>query len=89
MIEVKFTRSFKKRSLKLSRRNQQLQKNLAKQLTLFEQDPFHPSLKTHYLEGKRTHQLSIWIQNNLRALCVKRDDYYIFFDLINHDQYYH
>ena len=87
MIRVKFTQSFKKRSLKLSKKNKRLEKAFIKQFALFKENPSHPSLKTHHLQGKRSDQLSVWIQNNLRAVCVKRGNKYIFFDLINHDQY--
>ncbi|MBU1088530.1 plasmid stabilization protein [Patescibacteria group bacterium] len=86
-MNFEFTHSFKKEAKKLCKQNQQLKSKLAKQFKLFGINPNHPSLKLHKLQGKRSVQYAIWIKGNLRALCIKKNNIYIFFDLITHNQY--
>ena len=86
-MKIHFSQDFKKKSSKLIKNNYRLKKQLIKQFGLFQNNPRHPSLKLHQLEGKRSKQFSIWIKGNLRALCIKSGRKYIFFDLNNHDKY--
>ncbi len=81
------TPSFEKKASKLCQKNQQLRSDSIKQFSLFAQNPFHPSLKIHKLRGRRSTQLAVWIQGNLRALCIQDGSMYIFFDLVTHDEY--
>jgi len=86
-MKVYFTKDFIKKSNKLIKRNSQLEKRLTKQITLFKKNTQHPSLKLHKLKGQRSNQFAIWIEGNLRALCIQDNDEYVFFDFITHDEY--
>ena len=86
-MNFELTDSFEKKSQKLCRKDSRLRSSLIKQFKLFSQDPMHPSLKMHKLQGKRSTQFAIWVQADLRALAIKVQDKYIFFDLLTHDQY--
>ena len=81
------TKAFEKKAQKLCRKNPGLKQILAKQFKLFSQNPRHPSLKLHKLLGKRSFQFTIWITADLRAISIVKDDKYIFFDLVTHDEY--
>jgi phage anti-repressor protein len=81
------TQAFQKKAQKLCRKDRRLRLQLAKQFSIFKKNHRHPSLKLHKLQGKRTEQYSIWIIGNLRAIGIKTDNDYVFFDLITHDQY--
>lgn len=86
-MNFSLTQGFQKKAQKLCKRDSQLRQALVKQFTLFQEDHLHPSLKLHKLKGKRSEQYAIWIIGDLRALSIKSEEEYIFFDLVNHDQY--
>jgi mRNA-degrading endonuclease YafQ of YafQ-DinJ toxin-antitoxin module len=86
-MNFELTDSFKKKSQKLDLKNPRLRSALIKQFHLFSQNPRHPSLKLHKLQGERSTQFAIWIISDLRALAIKSGEKYIFFDLITHDEY--
>lgn len=86
-MSFSLTNAFTKKVKKLCQKNAGLNQELAKQFSLFQQNPLHPSLKLHKLQGKRSVQYAIWIKGDLRALCIKEKDDYIFFDLVTHDEY--
>jgi len=86
-MNFRLTTSFERKASKLCQKDSQLKIELIKQFIFFQQNPHHPSLKLHKLQGKRSTQYAIWIQGDLRALCIKDGDMYIFFDLVTHDQY--
>lgn len=81
------TESFEKKVGKLLKKNPKLKLELIKQLSLFRDNPLHPSLKLHKLKGKRSTQYAVWILSDLRALCIKNGEMFIFFDVVTHDEY--
>lgn len=86
-MNFSLTQSFQKKAQKLCKKDVQLRQSLAKQFSLFQENHHHPSLRLHKLRGKRSEQYAIWIIGDLRALGIKNNEEYIFFDLVNHDQY--
>lgn len=86
-MNFSFTQSFQKKVQKLCKKDPALRRELTKQFSLFQTNHSHPSLKLHKLKGKRSEQYAIWIVADLRALGIKDGDSYVFFDLVNHDQY--
>lgn len=86
-MNIYFSTKFVKKVTALTKRNKNLKKSLDKQISLFKTNLNHPSLKLHKLKGKRSDQLAIWIKRDLRALCVKEGDNYLFVNLITHDEY--
>lgn len=89
-MKIELTDSFKKKAQKLTKKDSALKLALKKQFSLFKSNPFYPPLHLHKLQGKRSEQYSIKIKSDLRALSIKsrdKNDTYIFFDLITHDEY--
>lgn len=86
-MKISFSKNFIKKSTRLIKKNPQLEKSLVKQLSLFKKNNKHPSLRLHKLKGQRSDQLAVWIEDDLRALCIQSNDEYVFFDLVKHDQY--
>jgi Txe/YoeB family toxin of Txe-Axe toxin-antitoxin module len=58
---------------KLTRYN--LDKKFNKQIKLFEQNPYHPSLHTELLEPRKHGIYSFRIDRKFRALFIYRDDH--------------
>lgn len=86
-MNFSLTQSFQKKAQRLCKKDAQLRFALAKQFSLFQENHEHPSLKLHKLKGTRSEQYAVWIMGNLRALGIKSEDEYVFFDLVTHDQY--
>lgn len=84
---LSFSQNFQRRLAKLVENNIALRKKFKKQIALFQENPSHIGLRLHKLKGKRSEQYAIWIDGDLRAVAVKDGDSYLFFDLVNHDQY--
>jgi mRNA-degrading endonuclease YafQ of YafQ-DinJ toxin-antitoxin module len=87
MTKVIYTESFKKMISKFKNKNPLLDKIFRKQFKRFKENPCHVGLRLHRLKGKRSSQYAIQIEGDLRALAIKEDDAYIFFDLVKHDEY--
>ena len=51
MVELIWDDKFKKNFRKWSHQHPELKAQFAKKIVQFEEDPFHPSLKTHTLSG--------------------------------------
>jgi len=73
---------------KIKKGNLKLFKKIQKQLILFKQNPYHPSLKTHKLKGKLSEYRSIYIERNLRMLYYIKVNEAVFFDMGTHDEVY-
>lgn len=86
-MNFSLTQSFQKEVQKLCKKDPSLRSALVKQFSLFQENHQHPSLRLHKLKGKRSEQYAIWIIGDLRALGIKQDEEYVFFDLVTHDQY--
>lgn len=86
-MNVYFSSRFIKKSRQLIKKDRSLQKSLEKQISLFKKNPDDPSIRFHKLKGKRSRQIAIWIKGDLRALCVKEKNDYVFVDIITHDEY--
>jgi proteic killer suppression protein len=84
---IHFTQAFQKKAQKLCKKDNSLREDLAKQISIFQVNPHHPSLRLHKLHGRRSEQYAIWIKGDLRALSIKNGNVYIFFELVTHDQY--
>lgn len=80
-----FTEAFRKKAQKMCKKDPDLRHALGKQFALFQKNHRHPSLRLHKLQGNRSEQCAIWIVADLRALGVKEQSEYVFFDLVTHD----
>lgn len=87
MKEIEFSPDFTKKIKQVRSKNQKLYTKIRKQLSLFQQDPQHPSLRTHKLSGKLQNTWSISIDMNYRMIYKTNDSYY-FFHIGIHDEVY-
>ncbi len=72
----------------VKRKNPKLLKKIHKQLALFKENPKHPSLRTHKLEGKLSNSWSITVEENIRILYYLKKDGVVFFLIGTHDEIY-
>lgn len=87
MKEIEFSLELTKKIKQIRSKNQKLYTKIKKQLLLFQQNPDHPSLRTHKLSGKLQNTWSISIDMHYRMIYVKNDSYYFFY-LGTHDEVY-
>lgn len=78
----------KKELKNIKSHNYQLSQKIEKQLTLFQDNHTHPSLKTHKLTGKLGSYWSISIDKSIRMLFTVDENRVLFFDIGTHDQVY-
>jgi mRNA-degrading endonuclease YafQ of YafQ-DinJ toxin-antitoxin module len=86
-MSIYFSTKFVRKAKLLTKKDKSLKNSLDKQISLFETNPSHPSLKLHKLKGRRSTQYAVWIKGNLRALCIKDKSGYLFVNLVTHDRY--
>lgn len=73
---------------KIKTHNKQLAQKIEKQLSLFQLNHFHPSLRVHKLTGNLSNIWSISVDTNIRGLYILTNDETYFFDIGTHDQVY-
>lgn len=86
-MKVVLTERFKKRVTKRVKKNSELERKIVKQIQLLRQNPHHPSLKLHKLEGERRLEYAVWVEGNLRLTCQIDGEVIVLTDLITHDEY--
>ncbi|HPS40781.1 MAG TPA: type II toxin-antitoxin system mRNA interferase toxin, RelE/StbE family [Candidatus Woesebacteria bacterium] len=87
MKPIKFDQNFINKLKKLKNQNPTLYFKVYKQLSLFKENPRHPSLRTHELKGKLKNVFSISVDRSFRLVYIKNGEY-LFFDLGFHSQIY-
>lgn len=87
MKRVIFSPSFQKLLIQLQRKDRRLFEKVKIQLTFFEDNPRHPSLRLHKLKGELKDTWSLSVTMDFRLLFVEDSEYY-FFDMGTHDQVY-
>lgn len=85
-----FTASYEKIERRFLRRHPDLIERYHKTLALLEQDPFHPSLRLHGLEGRLAglHSASITLQYRITLELEIREREIILVNIGSHDQVY-
>jgi len=63
-------------------------KKINKQLRLFKENPKHPSLRTHKLQGELSNSWSITIERNIRMIYYFPNNRIVFFVIGTHDEVY-
>lgn len=84
-MQLRFKKQFKKTATQLTP-NQQNQ--LEERLELFLENPHHPLLRNHQLNGELADIRSINISGDLRALYFDDGDSYVFITVGTHSQLY-
>lgn len=87
-MEFHISPALDKRLQKLLKTNPQISLKIEKQLKIFFQDHYHPSLKTHKLSGELNNLWSISITKSLRMTYILDGDKAYFIDFGTHDQVY-
>lgn len=88
--ELIFTGSYEKIEKRFLKRHPDLLDRYRKTLALLEQDPFHPSLRLHGLEGRLAglHSISITLQYRITLELEIRDREIILVNVGSHDEVY-
>ena len=73
---------------KIKAKDKQLTGKIQKQLELFQENHFHPSLRIHKLSGNLENIWSIAVGRNLHMLFFLSGEAAYFFDIGTHDQVY-
>lgn len=88
--ELIFTESYEKIEKRFLKRHPDLLNRYRKTLALLEQDPFHPSLRLHGLEGRLAglHSASITLQYRITLELEIRGREIILVNVGSHDEVY-
>lgn len=88
-MNAKFSPSVQKELEKIQRKDRKLANRIEKQIVLFEENPKHPSLRTHKLAGTIDNMWSISITMSIRMVYVLLDrNSVIFVKIGTHDEVY-
>jgi addiction module RelE/StbE family toxin len=88
-MNAKFSLSIQKELKKIQQRDEKLANRIEKQIALFEENPKHPSLRTHKLSGTMDNVWSISITMNIRMVYILLDERNVIFVKIGtHDEVY-
>jgi len=88
-MNAKFSPSIQKELRKIYQIDKKLADRIEKQIALFEEDPRHPSLRTHKLSGTMENLWSISITMNIRMVYVLLDqNNVVFIKIGTHDEVY-
>jgi mRNA-degrading endonuclease YafQ of YafQ-DinJ toxin-antitoxin module len=85
-----FTESYEKIEIRFLKRHPDLIERYRKTLAILEQDPFHPSLRLHALEGRLAglHAVSINLQYRITLELELRDQEIILVSVGSHGEVY-
>ncbi len=88
--ELIFTGSYEKIEKRFLKRHPDLLDRYRKTLSLLEQDPFHPALRLHGLEGRLAglHSVSITLQYRITLELEIREREIILVNVGSHDEVY-
>lgn len=87
MKSIEFSPDFVKKIKIIRNKNKTQYIKIKKQLSLFQKQPKHPSLRIHKLTGKLKNSWSISVDMKHRMIFYSNDSYY-FFDIGTHDEVY-
>lgn len=87
---IKLTDDFKKKALKFFKRHPDAYERYKKTMVILEDNPFHPSLRLHKLQGKKSdyHSVSITMSYRLIIEFIITDKEIIPMDIGTHDEVY-
>ncbi len=89
MIGFGESSSFKRAYRRMIKGKPDLEAAFRERVTLFANDPYHPSLQTHKLSGRMRHQWAFSLTFKLRIVFTfTRPDFAMLEDIGTHDQVY-
>lgn len=87
-MNISFSSSALKYLHDVKKKNPKLAIKIQQKLALFQDNPKHPSLRTHKLAGDLSNSWSISIEENIRMLYYVKKDGIVFFLIGMHDEVY-
>lgn len=88
-MRAKFSPLVQKQIIRIRQKDRKLAEKIEKQITLFEKDPKHPSLRTHKLSSNINNMWSISITMSIRMIYILVEkDRALFVKIGTHDQVY-
>jgi len=90
MYEIKFAECYEKRAIKFLKKHKDIYVKYKKTIELLENNPFHPSLRIHQLQGKLKSFSSVSIDMKYRIIIdfIIVDEVIILIDIGSHDDVY-
>jgi len=90
MIELKFAEGYEKKAIKFLKKHKDVYPQYKKTIELLKQNPHHPSLRLHKLQGKLNPYNSVSINMKYRIVIdfIIIDNVIILIDLGSHDEVY-
>ena len=90
MIEIRFAQSYEKKAIKFFKKHRGIYPQYKKAIELLRNDPYHPSLRLHKLQGKLQRYSSVSINMQYRIVIdfIIRDEVIILVDVGSHDDVY-
>ena len=90
MFQLIFTDSYRKKEKGFIKKHPNLKERYKKTLVLLMEDPHHPGLRLHKLQGKLYQYYSISISMNYRIILdlIIDDKEIILLDICSHDEVY-
>lgn len=88
-MKAKFSPLVQNEIRKIQKKEKSLADRMEKQIALFEENPKHPSLRTHKLSGTMNNMWSISITMTIRMVYIPIDvDTVLFIKIGTHDEVY-
>lgn len=88
-MKAKFSPLVQKEIISIHKKDKKLAKRIEKQILLFQENPQHPSLRTHKLSGNPKNMRSISITMSIRMIYLLiDDDHALFVKIGTHDHVY-
>ena len=90
MYKIVFTKKYEKTAKKFFKKHQNLKQKYIKTVILLEQNPYHPSLRLHKLQGALREYYSISIDMEYRIIIdfIIIDEVIYLIDIGSHDEVY-
>ena len=88
MIQIEYSKPFQKSLRNLVRGKPHLRRKIAEKIELFQEDPFHPFLRSHKLVGNMDGLFSFSITRSIRVVYLWKGGDALFIDIGTHDEVY-
>ena len=90
MVEIKFSDSYEKKVIKFLKKHKDIYPQYKKTIEILQNNPQHPSLRLHKLQGKLNQFSSVSISMKYRIVIdfIVVDDVIILIDIGSHDDVY-
>ena len=90
MYEIRFAEGYEKRAIKFLKKHKDLYEKYKKTIELLQNDPCHPSLRLHRLQGRMNAFSSISINMKYRIVIdfIIVEEIIILIDIGSHDDVY-